>query len=329
MENRFNSERMIRYLLGELSTDEQVEMETEYFYDPEKFNLLQTLENDLIEGYVNGKLSNGVRERFEAHYLSIPSRREQVQFFQSLAKAIPMVIEQPLQARVADQSGIVKSKANRWQSISAFFSGLKLSHRLSYAAAVAIIIAGVAWQVTVMKRQAEQIAKSERERAEQQKRDQQSSQQLAEQRSAKDQSTPGSNNSEKKPEASSSPDSIPTSTVASVTWTINRSRSVILTENVPRKLRIKPDTGTVRLTFNLPVFGYNGYGVSLQTLTGQEMWKHNGVKSNLRKSGEVLVFTVPAKQFRNETYLVVVSGNNLSGKRVDIGQFYLDVTTGY
>ena len=328
MENRFNSERMIRYLLGELSTEEQVEMETEYFSDPEKFNLLQTLENDLIEGYVNGKLSNGVRERFEAHYLSIPSRREQVQFFHSLAKAIPMVREQPLPARAVDQSVIVKSDANWWRSISAFFSGLKLSHKFSYAAAVAIIIAGVAWQITVMKRQAEQIAQSDRERAEKLKREQQSTQQLAEQQSSKDQVTPESKNNEKKPEVSPSPNSNPTSTIASVTWTLSTVRSVTITENSPRKLHIKPDTTAVRLIFNLPVSGYKGYGVTLQTLTGQEVWKRIGVKTNPGKSGEVLVLTVPAKQFRNESYLVLVSGNNPSGKRVDFGQFYLDVTTG-
>src|SRR5262245_27703344 len=208
METRINSEKMIRYLLGELSTEEQVEMETEYFSDPEKFNLLQTIENDLIEGYVSGKLANGMRARFEARYMSIPARREQVQFFQSLVKAVPLINDQPVPARVPSKSQIVKSNPSWWQSLAGSFSGLKLSHRLSYAAAVLIIIGGVSWQLTVMMRQREQAAEADRTRIASQNSKQVSNDPNGKQESGKDPLT-AANNRNSNPETSPSPASNP------------------------------------------------------------------------------------------------------------------------
>ncbi|MCI0659561.1 MAG: hypothetical protein L0220_00650 [Acidobacteria bacterium] len=316
---------MIRYLLGELTTEEQVEMETEYFSDPEKFNLLQTIENDLIEGYVSGKLANGIRARFEARYLSIPARREQVQFFQSLVKVVPLVNDQPLPARAPKKSEIVKSNPSWWQSLAASFSGLKLSHRLSYAAAILIISGGVTWQLTVMMRQREQ---AEQARIALQQREQDLKDQIAKQDAGKDQLTPDKNNNSKQPETSPSPASNQTPVVATVTFTLPGVRSVKIVESGPRKLRIKPETDVVRIIFNLPVLGYSRYGVSIQTLSGQETWNRSEVKSNSGKRGETLVFNVPPKHFSDGNYLVVVNGNNQSGKRSEIGTFYLDVTTG-
>src|SRR5262245_7516367 len=320
METRINSEKMIRYLLGELSTEEQVEMETEYFSDPEKFNLLQTIENDLIEGYVSGKLANGMRARFEAHYMSIPARREQVKFFQSLVKAVPLVNDQPVPARVPSKSQIVKSSPSWWQSLAASFSGLKLSHRLSYAAAVLIIIGGVSWQLTVMMRQREQAAEAERNRIAQLQHE-------PEQKAKKEL---GKNPiAEKgKIETEPPPTSIPANpVVATVSFTLPGVRSVKIVDST-RKLRIKPETDVVRIIFNLPVLGYSRYGVSIQTPSGQEAWKRSEVKSNNGKRGETLVFNVPPKHFSDGNYIVIVNGNNPSGKRSEIGTFLLDVTTG-
>jgi hypothetical protein len=317
-----NSERMIQYLLGELSTEEQVEMETEYFSDPEKFNLLQTIENDLIEGYVNGKLNNNVRARFEAHYMSIASRRKQVQFFQTLVKAIPMVNEQPLPATARE---VVGSNASWWQSLSTYFGGIKLSHGLSYAAAILIIIAGVTWQVREMMRLREQLSQSESQRIALQERARQLDELIAQQREDNKKLLEERKGIQNQINTLPSPGP-DTATVASLTWTLPGNRSVKLTQT--QKLRIKPNIASVRLNFNLPVRGYNPYGLSLQTLAGQEVWKRSDIRSNRGKAGEIIVVTVPAKEFRNGTYIVVLSGNNSRGERVEVGQFYIEAEPG-
>ena len=48
MEQDHNRGRLERYLLGKLSEPEQVEVETDYFEDSEKFEEVWAAENDLI-----------------------------------------------------------------------------------------------------------------------------------------------------------------------------------------------------------------------------------------------------------------------------------------
>src|SRR5262245_4045508 len=100
MEQRGNTEQlMTRYLLGELSEEDQIGLETEYFADPERLEQLKVIEHDLIEGYVSGKLSIIDRANFERSYLSSPARRERVRFFQTLTKAVPLETNQSLPAQ--------------------------------------------------------------------------------------------------------------------------------------------------------------------------------------------------------------------------------------
>src|SRR5215470_18820848 len=64
-----HDERTIRYLLGDLPETEQTAVEQEYFVDPEKFEEVWATENDLVDGYVRGRLSRRERELFERNYL--------------------------------------------------------------------------------------------------------------------------------------------------------------------------------------------------------------------------------------------------------------------
>ena len=69
-----------RYLLGELTEQEQAALEKSYFKDPLVFNQVLQVESALVDSYARGQLSSEVRERFEQYYLNHPSRRERVEF---------------------------------------------------------------------------------------------------------------------------------------------------------------------------------------------------------------------------------------------------------
>src|SRR5262245_18642845 len=153
MEERLKTEQqMIRYLLGEMSIEEQIAMETGYFTDPEKFNLLQVVEHDLIEGYINGKLSASGRVKFEQHFLSTPSRREQVRFFQTLAKVVPFDITQQAPEQTTVRAAALESidlgqKSSWLESILASFRGPKLALGMSFAAAMLVLVVAGTWLV--------------------------------------------------------------------------------------------------------------------------------------------------------------------------------------
>jgi len=68
-----------RYLLGELSEEEQSEFEESYFADDELFAFLLVVEADLVERYMNGELGEKERENFERYFLRSDERRKRVE----------------------------------------------------------------------------------------------------------------------------------------------------------------------------------------------------------------------------------------------------------
>jgi hypothetical protein len=87
MDQKVDSERrLIQYLLGELSEEEQTRLEERFFTDDEYFNHLLVVEDDLIDDYVHDELSQQQRARFESYFLASPQRRQRVEFARALMR---------------------------------------------------------------------------------------------------------------------------------------------------------------------------------------------------------------------------------------------------
>jgi hypothetical protein len=83
---------MRRYLLGDLPADERDRLEESYFADNAQFELLETIEDELVDDFVYGTLSRQEQQQFLSHYLSTSKRRQRVTLARSLkamAKAPP------------------------------------------------------------------------------------------------------------------------------------------------------------------------------------------------------------------------------------------------
>jgi hypothetical protein len=88
-----HEERLIAYLLGELSEPEQDAVEASYVGDAQAFERLLAAEEDLIDTYVAGGLPADRRLRFERHFLQAsPERRERVAFARALARQAPAAV---------------------------------------------------------------------------------------------------------------------------------------------------------------------------------------------------------------------------------------------
>src|SRR5215472_16128904 len=86
-----SDQKLIRYLLGEMSESEKTALEQQYFNDPGLFNRLVGVEHELLDNYARDRLAPEIRTRFESHYQSHPERRERLRFAQSLAAGIDQV----------------------------------------------------------------------------------------------------------------------------------------------------------------------------------------------------------------------------------------------
>ncbi|MGA2435333.1 MAG: hypothetical protein ABSG25_08610 [Bryobacteraceae bacterium] len=78
---------MVRYLLGDLSEPDRERVEQDYFVNDDAHDRLNEAENDLIDSYVRGSLSQRQRAQFESYFLDSPTKRKRVEFAKVLIEA--------------------------------------------------------------------------------------------------------------------------------------------------------------------------------------------------------------------------------------------------
>lgn len=83
-EQILNEELAKRFLLGQLSPEEQGRIEELAFTDPQSFAFLEAAEDDLIDEFVYDDLSSEERDRFQTHFLDQPGRREHLRMARAL-----------------------------------------------------------------------------------------------------------------------------------------------------------------------------------------------------------------------------------------------------
>jgi hypothetical protein len=122
-----------RFLLGELSPEEQGEVEEQTFLDSESFAFLQDAADDLIDEFLYNDLSTNEKERFERYFLSQPGRRTDLK----LARA--------LQRHVIQLTGSDNDAPRKARFLLEWLKSRVTPLRLSLAAAVLVIVTIGIW----------------------------------------------------------------------------------------------------------------------------------------------------------------------------------------
>ena len=79
---------LIRYLLGVASEQERTAVEEQYFADDTGLEVLLRAEDELIDDYVRGVLSDSDRQLFESHFLCTEARRERLETVKSFVETL-------------------------------------------------------------------------------------------------------------------------------------------------------------------------------------------------------------------------------------------------
>lgn len=74
------TDRATAYILGEMSEEEQIRFEEEYFSDEEKLQTLKAARDELMDSYTRGRLTPRQREQFEKHCLASPWQQQRLPF---------------------------------------------------------------------------------------------------------------------------------------------------------------------------------------------------------------------------------------------------------
>ena len=75
---------LVRYLLGSVAEDETERLDERSIADDQFAAHLRAVEHDLVDAYVRGELSGETLDRFRAHYMASPARRDKIRFAETL-----------------------------------------------------------------------------------------------------------------------------------------------------------------------------------------------------------------------------------------------------
>jgi len=87
MPGELQTTRARRYLLGTLAEEDAAAIEQEYFNDPDALERLTAVEDELIEDYLQNRLTTAEHDQFTRVFLAAPHRRRRVETVRRLISA--------------------------------------------------------------------------------------------------------------------------------------------------------------------------------------------------------------------------------------------------
>lgn len=291
-----------RYLLGELSEQEQAALEQRYLSDPQVFNQVLQVESELVDAYARGQLSTEMRERFENSYLKHPARRERVEFARALTTRID---ERQASVTRAERSAVHIS----WkQRLLAIFGGSRPALRFATALTIVLIALAGIWIFVNSRQRQREAAQIQTPRENQERQEQTASQQSA--------PTP------QLPPETSQPSPAPITNAApptvSLALTVGGVRSA--DGGATQTLVIPHDTSQAQILLNLKDDTYPRYRVSLRQIGGPEIFTQTNIRPRSTKAGARFVFKVPAVRFTSGDYALTLSGITPEGEVDDLNK---------
>lgn len=299
-----NHRVMIRYLLGELSEQEQLQFEGKYFGDDDWFEQLLAIEDELIDDYVQGQLSQRERERFEKYFLTTPQHRERVEF----AKALQQYAAEE-QKENAPASVAPSPKSDPWwRSMLNFLLTPHPVLQPAFATAVVVMMLGSAWLFVQTIHLRDQFAQFEMERAEGLERKRSLQQQTDEQREQSRELANELENAKRlRAELEQKLATAPPQQPAAVSFAL--SSGAVRDIEGAKRLVIPPGAEVVQFQPDFEDEGeYKSYRAVLKTAEGEEVWSQGMLKARLSDAGKTVVLNVPALIFSENDYILTLIG---------------------
>lgn len=326
----FSEEAIVRYLLGDLPEEEQVEIEDRAFQDRHCLERILAAESDLIDEYVRGELSDSRRLLFDSRFLASAERRKKVQFARALAGVLA---DSPASANASSPIAH-RPQPLLWEPLVGFFRALRPALRLSLAGAAVLIVIGASLAIVETIRLRGQLARFQ---AEQQSR--QRDQQILEDRlsgeRARSEDLSNRLQSEQQ-QRQRSEELIRELEHQQREIAVQPAQPTVLSlallPGVPRsgsaqpKLVMLQSTRLVRLQIGIdPGDEYASFRVELHTRAEQTIWTRDNLSLRTRHGARSVTLNLPASRLGAGQYEVALKGVPRGGEPVDLGYYYFEV----
>jgi hypothetical protein len=281
MKNNDEEQRLVRrYLLGDLTAEEQEQLEEHFMTNSEYREKVLLIEEELIQDYLAHKLSDEERERFDEHFLSTPQQIQKL----GIAKALNQYFSVEAAAHSPPLSG-EPQHADAKPGRVGFFRLRNPLLAFSLAALLLIVLGG-SWVLIDRWRGPDQlVAEQDRE---------------FQKELARLNSSPSSGN-----ESPSNPE-LPraealTLTLPPVTFRGGEQLPVVV---------LPAPAAIVQLWLVLPAGEHQSYRVVLQKSGDNHSYTVDDLAAMSTESGKAVSLKIPAKYLSRGDYLLELSGLN-------------------
>lgn len=320
---------IIGYLLGTASELEQSQIETRYFREPQFYEEMLALEEEVICDYLNDLLSPAERRQFEQYFLATPRRHRK---YESTRKLLAFIADQGTTQAPAPPEPVRLGLL----ALSAQWANDFLVPRLGFLwtlASVAVLALGV-WMLSVQ-------VSAFRQRVEQQEARQATTQKNTPRTRAKPaKQRPDPSNQRNllagvADQLQASLDDPPAllagGTTSSATNTIAATLrpSHLRSSAATQQITLPADTATLRLHLllaNPAAAQFVGFNVVLKTLNGAEVMRRQNLTPQVAKSDRGLSLDIPANKFATGRYVVSTFGITASKEIKQTDEYFLGIT---
>jgi hypothetical protein len=298
-----SEERIVKYLLGELSSEEAERIERECFGNEKFAETVFVTEDELVDQYVRGELSVDERNRFEQFYLTTAARHDRLAVARTLKQQfgrVPVVLLSPRESIAGSEKTLSVFDTFRPRHLLTF-------PLVGYAlAAIALVVVSFGlWRLLRYQDRKAQIAETMRQ-------------------SGTPQPTPTTSTEIATPNPLTTPDATPASSMASpspqtspgnehkpqdvepkfalISFTLRPGalRDPLAGEHV---LKLPTQTRTVLLRFVLNDNAKQIYTVEIQTADGHVALVRRRVEAAWSNNETVLSLRAPASIFSSGDYV--------------------------
>ncbi len=140
MKDRLNS-----YFLGELSKEEEIRLEEEFFADDEKYLQFEATQNDVIDAYIKNRLSIEEQKKFEKYLKASPGIRKRVEIAQALALHIAKITDSKTESKEIESP---KLSISWWKTFTSTFTLFNSNWRFVFATSTIIaFLLALTWAI--------------------------------------------------------------------------------------------------------------------------------------------------------------------------------------
>jgi anti-sigma factor RsiW len=304
-------ELAVQYLLGTLSDEESAQMEERYFSDDAKFEDFEIAEEELIDRYVRGELSEFERNQLERTIAASPRLKERVQFARVWKDKLAASTGQATVSSRIESPKVEPPRTTWWSSLFGV-SAESRAPRLALAfGMVLLLVGGTAFVFSWMKgrEEARQLAAQQAEQRQREIDKQASASSSPADQLATQSPQPSPNVNATVPGQTQNQNSSISKPFVAVTLSPGVTRSVGASNDV----RLVPGIKEVRFTLNLRDENYVAYRAGIYPVGRPNIFSSGFVTPRRLRSGAILTINVPAKQLSPGDYGIGLEGRTSSG----------------